>query len=165
MSNQQPVNQHSTAIALLQQFPDQLTELIHDLTPTQLSTAYLVGEWTVAQNVHHIYDSHARGFLNCKLILTEHEPPLKRYQQDAWAQLADGMSADISDSLILIRALHNRWIQLWKSLTDTDYARGGWLPDATKLTTVADLLTLYATHGSLHADQIRKTLAAGGIVR
>lgn len=164
MSNQPLLDQRRTRIIQIQHFPDHLATLVQDLTPTQLTQPYLVGEWSVAQNVHHLFDSHARGFLNCKFILTEHEPQLKRYQQAAWAQLADGMSANIRDSLTLLRALHNRWVRLWDSLADTDYTRGGWLPDATTLTTIDDLLTLYATRGPLHAAQIRKTLAAGGIM-
>ena len=158
-------NEREALLQKLADFPDQLTSLVAGLTLTQLTTVYSLGEWTVAQNVHHIFDSHARGYLNCKLILTEEEPPLKRYQQDAWAQLADGSAADISHSLFLIRALHMRWVVLWQSLTDEQFARGGRLPNATQLTTIADLLAVYVAHGPGHYEQIVQALAAGGVHR
>ena len=48
----------------------------------------------MAQNVHHLVDSHANAYIRCKLILTEEHPALKPYDQDAWAALPDDRFGD-----------------------------------------------------------------------
>jgi hypothetical protein len=92
-------------IERLAHLPELLERVVAGLTPEQLTTRYIENEWTVAQNVHHVFDSHARGYVNGKLILSDENPPLKRYNQDAWALMADAVSADLGASLTLIRAL------------------------------------------------------------
>ena len=149
----------------LAHLPELLERLVAGLTPAQLTTRYIENEWTVAQNVHHVFDSHARGYLNGKLILSDENPPLKRYNQDAWALMADAGSADIGASLTLIRALHARWTVWWRSLSDAEFARTGQLIGAPAPITLDDMLDVYSEHGEGHCQQIIKTLAAGGIER
>lgn len=139
--------------------PAQLEELVGGLTAEQLLARPLAGEWSIAQNVHHLADSHMNSFVRLKLILTEENPPLKPYDQDAWAAIADSDHADISLSLQLLRGLHARWVQVFDSLTDAQWARTGVHAEAGVMTPV-DLLRSYARHGAGHLDQIARTLAA-----
>lgn len=141
------------------ELPAQLEELVGGLTPQQLLARPLAGEWSVAQNVHHLADSHMNSFIRLKLILTEENPPLKPYDQDAWAERADANHPDISLSLQLLRGLHARWAQLFDSLGDAEWARTGVHPES-GIVTPADLLRSYARHGAGHLDQIARTLAA-----
>ena len=152
-------------IESLAHLPELLERVVAGLTPEQLTTRYIENEWTVAQNVHHVFDSHARGYVNGKLILSDENPPWKRYNQDAWALMADAGSADIGASLTLIRALHARWAVWWRSLSDADFARTGQVSGAPAPVTLDGLLDVYAGHGEGHCQQIIKTLAAGGIER
>jgi DinB superfamily len=142
-----------------------LERVVTGLTPEQLITRYIENEWTVAQNVHHVVDSHARGYVNGKLILSDKNPPLMRYNQDAWALMADARSADIGGSLTLIHALHVRWAVWWRSLSEADFARTGQLIGAPAPVSLDGLLDVYLDHGEGHCQQIIKTLAAGGIER
>src|SRR5260370_13918994 len=89
-------------IGRLAHLPELLERVVAGLTPEQLTTRYVENEWTVAQNVHHVFDSHARGYVNGKLILSDENPPLKRSNQDAWALLADAASAANSASITSI---------------------------------------------------------------
>lgn len=141
------------------ELPAQLEELVDGLTAHQLLARPLAGEWSVAQNVHHLADSHMNSFIRLKLILTEENPPLKPYDQDAWAERADSNHPDIALSLQLLRGLHARWVQLFDSLGDAEWARTGVHPEA-GIVTPADLLRSYARHGAGHLDQIARTLAA-----
>lgn len=152
-------------IERLANLPELLERVVAGLTPEQLTTCYIENEWTAAQNVHHVFDSHARGYVNGKLILSDESPPLKRYNQDAWALMADAGIADIGASLTLIRALHARWAVWWRSLSDTDFARTGQVIGAPAPVTLDGLLDVYSGHGEDHCQQIIKTLAAGGIER
>jgi hypothetical protein len=149
----------------LAHLPELLERVVARLTPAQLTTRYIEDEWTVAQNVHHVWDSHARGYVNSKLILSDEKPPLNRYNQDAWALMADAGSADIGASLALIRALHARWAVWWRSLSDVEFARTGQLIGAPAPITLDGMLDVYSGHGAGHCQQIIKTLAAGGIER
>jgi hypothetical protein len=147
-------------IATIAALPARLEALVAGLSAEELTTHYLAGEWTVAQNVHHLVDSHANSYVRCKLILTEERPPLKPYDQDAWAALPDGSAADIADSLAILRGLHARWVRFWEALPETAWERAGDHPENGPMS-LARILQVYAEHGEGHLDQIRRTLAAG----
>jgi len=144
----------------IRRLPAQIEALVSGLNATQLTTHFLAGEWTVAQNVHHLADSHMNSYIRCKLILTEEHPPLKPYDQDAWANLPDAQSADLSTSLTLLQQLHTRWVIFWETLPDDAWSRTGFHP-ANGVVTLDDQLRGYADHGEAHIDQITRTLAAG----
>ena len=106
-------------IAKIRQLPSQLESLVRPLSEAQLNTRFLPNEWTVAQNVHHLADSHMNCLIRVKLILTEEHPTLRPYDQDAWAITPD-YAAPIDDSLTLLRGLHARWALLFESLWDCE---------------------------------------------
>ncbi len=58
-------------IQKIAQLPDQVAELVAPLSPAQLVARPLMPEWSVAQNVHHLVDSHMNSYVRCKLIATE----------------------------------------------------------------------------------------------
>lgn len=146
-------------IAAIAALPDRLEALVAGLSPAELTTPFLAGEWSVAQNVHHLLDSHMNSYIRCKLILTEERPPLKPYDQDAWAALPDGAEADLGASLAALRGLHARWVRFWRALPDEAWAREG-LHAAYGPMSLDAILRSYAAHGEGHLDQIGRTLAA-----
>ena len=81
------------AVEKIRRLPQQLEELVAELAPEELTARPLADEWTVAQNVHHLVDSHINSYVRCKLMATEENPTLKPYDEGAWARLADGISA------------------------------------------------------------------------
>ncbi len=103
-------DQHSQWIDAIDRLPGQLEQLLAGMTPDELTGHFLPGEWTVAQNVHHLADSHMNSYIRCKLMVTEDNPPLKPYDQDAWAALPDAQQPEIQVSLQLLTALHARWV-------------------------------------------------------
>ena len=146
-------------IGKLAMLPGELSQLVMTLTPEQLTTHYLPDEWTVAQNVHHLGDSHMNSVIRLKLILTEDHPTLRPYDQDAWALTPEANSPDLTPSLTLLTGLHARWVQLFSSLSEDQWQRTGFHPENGDVS-VEDLLVSYAAHGEGHLDQIRRTLAA-----
>lgn len=143
----------------IRHLPAQLEELVIGLSVPELTTHFLANEWTVAQNVHHLADSHMNSYIRCKLILTEEHPTLKPYDQDAWAALPDAQSAEISTSLTLLKQLHTRWVTFWETLPEEAWPRTGFHPENGSVT-LEDQLRGYAAHGEVHIDQITRTLAA-----
>ena len=147
------------AIEKIRRLPQQVEELITGLSPQELTAQPLPNEWTVAQNVHHIADSHINSYVRCKLMATEDNPTLKPYDEGAWALLSDGSNAELSDSLALLKALHARWVIFWENLPEDAWQRTGQHPESGAVT-LARQLELYVQHGEAHLDQIRRTLAA-----
>jgi len=143
----------------LRALPDQLEAVVSGLTEQQLTTHFLPGEWTVAQNVHHLADSHMNSFIRLKLILTEDRPTIKPYDQDRWAVVADADHQDVEESLMLLRGLHSRWVRLFESLDESQWSRAAIHPEVGEIT-AESLLISYADHGEAHIDQIQRTLAA-----
>lgn len=146
-------------ITAIDRLPEQLAALVGGLSTRELTTPFLAGEWTVAQNVHHLVDSHANSIIRCKLILTEENPTLKPYDQDAWAALPDASGPDVEVSLAILRGLHTRWVRFWRGLPPEAWGRTGFHPENGPLS-LDSILRAYADHGEAHLDQIRRTLAA-----
>ncbi len=146
-------------IEKIRDFPAQLEAVVQNLSDADLNTHFIEGEWTVAQNVHHLADSHMNSFIRLKLILTEDKPPLKPYLQEKWAELPDSHDLPVASSLALLKGLHERWCVLLEQLQEEDWTRSGMHPEIGAVTP-DDLLRIYAGHGEGHIDQINKTLAA-----
>lgn len=151
--------ERESLIEKLEQFPVVLATAVSSLTTEQLTTSYVEGEWTVAQNAHHLADAHLNGFVRVKLTLTEECPPLKPYDQDLWSAFPDTTNPNIQTSLHILQGLHHRWALLFHGLTDKDWERvGNHLDDG--LVSVAQLLAIYVAHGEAHLTQIQRTLDA-----
>ena len=146
-------------IEQIRRLPDEVEALVGGLTSAQLTTHFLSGEWSVAQNVHHLADSHMNSYVRCKLMATEDNPTFRPYDQDLWAEMPDAKTAELSASLALLRSLHVRWVLFWESLSGAEWQRTGLHPDDGAVT-LAQQLRLYAEHGEAHIDQIARTLAA-----
>lgn len=153
-------DERALLVAKIAALPQQLEKLVRPLSPQQLTARPLAGEWSVAQNVHHLADSHMNSFVRVKLMLTEENPRFKPYNQDAWAELPDASGADIGDSLELLRGLHTRWVRLYADLPEAAWLRTGTNPESGRTYTMEDILRTYAGHGEAHMDQIGRTLAA-----
>ncbi len=146
-------------IQTIQEFPAKLRALVASLSEEDLTTTFLLDEWTVAQVVHHCADSHMNSIIRLKLILTEDTPPLKGYDEKQWAMLVDGNQADLEPSLRLLEGLHTRWVQVWESLTDAQWQRTGIHSELGEIT-LDQLLDIYDDHCKTHIAQIEKVLAA-----
>jgi uncharacterized damage-inducible protein DinB len=154
---QQPFSQKQKEEWLLdiKFLPAELELAVQDLDEYQLHTEYREGGWTVHQLVHHIADSHMNAYMRIKLGLTEDNPAIKPYDQDAWAQLNDTKTLPINVSLTLLHALHQRFYAMIKDLGDDDWERTVFHPEHKKKISVWELLGIYAWHGKHHVAHIK----------
>jgi hypothetical protein len=150
---------HADTIAALREFPQHLASAIASLDDACMTAHPLAGEWSIAQNVHHLADSHMTSYIRCRLIASEINPPLKPYDQDAWAGFADSQTADVSTSLIILQGLHLRWADFFTNLAENDWERVGSHPELGAVSLQRQLIG-YVAHGNEHLDQIARTLAA-----
>ena len=133
--------------------PANLRAAVQGLSPQQLDTHYRPEGWTVRQVVHHVPDSHMNAYIRFKLALTEDEPAIKPYEQQLWAELGDSKSTPIEVSLAMLDSLHERWVQLLRSFTATDWKRTFRHPEL-GLVSLERNLALYAWHGKHHVAHI-----------
>ena len=143
----------STLIAQIADAPGELAAAVQGLTDAQLDTPYRPDGWTVRQVTHHVADSHVNAYIRFKLAVTENNPPVKTYQEAAWAELADARGMPVATSLALLRHLHERWVLWLRSLDASAFARTAQHPDMGSMR-VDDFLQLYAWHGRHHTAHI-----------
>jgi hypothetical protein len=113
----------------IEKAPALLREAVKGLSEDQLDTPYRPGGWTVRQVVHHLADSHINSYIRFKLALTENNPTIRPYDEAKWAELGDSRQP-VGISLMLLEALHVRWVILLRSLLPEDYERTFYHPDS-----------------------------------
>ena len=140
-------------ISQIAEAPSQLRKAVAGLNPEQLNTPYRDGGWTVLQVVHHLPDSHLNAYVRFKLAVTEHEPTIKPYDEVRWAELSDASESDSEVSLVLLDALHRRWILFLRSLKEEQFQRLFHHPEIGVIS-LDRTLALYAWHGRHHIAHI-----------
>jgi hypothetical protein len=141
-------------MANIGQLPADLKSAVSDLSADQLDTAYRSGGWTIRQVVHHLADSHMHAYLRFKWTLTEEKPKIKPYLQDKWAGTADSLLAPPQISLALLEALHQRWLFLMRTMSETDFEKQFEHPESGTWT-LNKMIALYDWHGRHHLAQIQ----------
>ena len=144
-------------IDIIRKFPERLAARVAGLSAEQLTTPYDRGEWTIAQNVHHMVDSHGNSYIRFKRIATEDNPHLAGYDQVAWAKLPDDTGPDLEASLTILRGLHARWCAFLENLPEDAWSRSGYHSENGTVT-LDSLLTTYANHCDGHLAQIQRVL-------
>lgn len=136
----------------LEILPRQLRAAVEGLSDAQLDTPYREGGWTVRQLVHHVADSHMNGYIRSKLALTEDNPTIRPYDQEAWAERPDSR-LPIEVSLQLLESVHLRWVALLRGAPAAAFQRPYQHPEAGAFT-VDTGLSQYAWHGEHHVAHI-----------
>jgi|SRR5665647_367171 len=140
----------------IKRLPSNLEYAIQNLDAAALNTAYRPGGWTIQQLIHHIGDSHINAYTRFKLGLTEENPIIKPYDQDAWAVLSDTQKLPVNISLTLLHALHTRWHQIMLDLSEDQWRRTIHHPEKKADISLWALLKTYAWHGKHHTAHIIK---------
>ncbi|MEJ7626783.1 MAG: YfiT family bacillithiol transferase [Ferruginibacter sp.] len=139
----------------IQTLPMQIEQSISDLDESQLETPYREGGWTVKQLVHHVADSHMNSYIRFKLGLTEVKPAIKTYDEKEWAKMQDTKNLPINISITLLHALHLRWIEILRNMTEGDFKKEVYHPEHKTHMSLWYLLGMYAWHSRHHTAHIR----------
>ena len=113
------------------------------------------------QVVHHVPESHMNAYIRFKLALTEDNPVVKPYDEAEWARLPDVADTPIETSLIMLDALHDRWVRTLGGIDEAGWKRTFQHPDF-GLVKLEGNLALYAWHGKHHVAHITKLRARNG---
>jgi len=128
---------------------------ITNLDEHQLDTSYREGGWTVKQVIHHLADSHMNAYIRSKLALTENNPIIKPYDQDAWAETIENKNLPVNISITLLHALHLKWHELFSNLKPLEWDRTVVHPEYNRQMSLWYILGLYTWHSKHHVAQIQ----------
>jgi len=134
--------------------PDRLEAVLDTLGPDEWVKSYRPGGWTVRQVVHHLPDSHLHGYSRFMFGLAEDGATIRPYAEAGWVEIADSRATPPELSLALLRALHDRWAALLRSLSDEDFRRTVYHPEHGRFLSLDELLGNYAWHGDHHLAQV-----------
>jgi len=149
------------AVADIGALPGHLATAVLGLNEAQLDTPYRPGGWTVRQVVHHVADSHLNAFIRLKLALTEERPTIAAYDEKKFAALAD-VRLPVVVSLELVRSLHARWLAIYGTMTDDDWARTFVHPEYPDPLTLDWQVQMYGWHSRHHVAHITALRAREG---
>lgn len=149
-------------IVRIASLPDRLERALAVFTEDRLDTPYRPGGWTVRQVIHHLPDSHMHGYIRCKFALAEDGPVIQPYAEAVWATLTDTRDAPPEVSIRLLRALHERWVALFRGLSATEFDRTFRHPEHDRSITLDEMVGCYAWHGDHHLAHITGLAAREG---
>jgi len=141
-------------ISQIEEAPVLLRNSVRGLSEAQFDTPYREGGWTIRQVVHHLPDSHLNAYVRFKLALTEDNPTVRPYDETRWAELPDTVATQVGVSLVLLEALHRRWVVLLRAMTEAQWERTFFHPEHKKTFPLDRVLALYAWHGRHHVAHI-----------
>lgn len=149
-------NDISNWIRVIERFPTKVEEELSSLSEQEISKFHhRKGGWSIKQVINHCIDSHMNSFIRFKLALTEDKPTIKPYQEDKWAELTDTIDYTIKESLVLLKALHRRWVFLLGSLGEEEFKRTFIHPEGNEEVSLGTNLYLYAWHCENHLGHIK----------
>lgn len=149
-------------ISTLAEFPSRLEDLVEKLSEIQLNTPYREGGWTIRQVVHHCADSHHHSYIRFKWALTEENPTIKAYDEALWADLFDSRTSPIDLSILHLKAVHGKLVNLLKGLTDADLERTFYHPEGKVFVPLKENIGIYAWHCNHHYEHINQLLIRNG---
>jgi hypothetical protein len=123
------------------------------LSDTHLDTPFRAGGWTVRQLVHHAADSSLNWYIRLKMALTETEPTIKPFDQDAWSALADARTMAPEVSVSILEAVHARMAAVLRSLQPADWSRTMQHPERGRISVDYTLQTTH-WHARHHIAQV-----------
>ena len=145
-------------IQQIAELPAQLTAAARAVGGEGLQLPYRPGGWTGRQVIHHVADSHMNCYFRFRLALTEENPTVRPYDEQAWAELPDVATTPITVSLALLEALHSRWVTLLHHLTEEQWGRTFYHPGYSQTYTLDQALAMYGWHGQHHLAHVKLLL-------
>jgi len=143
---------------VVQDTEPELWRRLVDQAGAHLRTRPEPGEWSVLECLGHMCDSELITSARYRWILSEGEPPLVGFDQDAWAARLDHAEDDPTTLLDYFGVLRRANVVLWRRTSVAARGRIGIHaergPESFEL-----LFRLQAGHGRLHRAQALRALA------
>ncbi|MDN3586578.1 putative metal-dependent hydrolase [Pedobacter aquatilis] len=146
-------------ISEIEALPNQIKNSTAYLSDEELNQTYRPDGWTLRQVIHHLPDSHMNAYIRFKLAVTENTPIIRPYFEERWAETEEAKNGDISISVELLAALHQRLVTFLKTLKTEHFQRTYIHPEHGMEFSLANMLGTYAWHGKHHLAHITNTIS------
>jgi hypothetical protein len=133
--------------------PKRLRKLIKGLKGKQLRFQPSPGKWSIAQIINHLADAELTGAFRLRMMVSQSGSPILAYDQDAWANTMRYEFADVEEKLELFAAVRKSQLDIWNSLSESDWEKFGMHAERGK-ETVERFAQLHAGHDINHLNQI-----------
>jgi len=142
-------------MAVQSELLDAVRELTAGLRDDELARPEAPGKWSILHVVEHLADQELVNAYRVRSIVAEEAPPLRGYDQDLWAAKLRYGAAGLEPVLLELRALRERNLRLYQSLSDAELDRVG-LHSERGPESARRLRSLTAAHDLLHRRQIAR---------
>ena len=132
---------------------------LRGIRPAELDWRPAPGEWSAREVIHHLADSESISAHRLRRLLVEDNPVIQGYDQDAYARQLRYQARPMAPALEAFKAARATTAQLLDTMTDADWQRAGTHTESGPYA-AERWLEIYAAHGEIHAEQIRKNRAA-----
>lgn len=107
----------------IKELPLKVKAELYGLDDEVLDTPYREGGWTIRQLVHHLCDSHMNALIRVKLTLTEDNPTIKPYDENAWTTLGDYEEVSLKNALRMLTTIHQKWSAVLQNMNKKQFKR------------------------------------------
>jgi len=146
------------ALAALAATGRRLQRMAQKLSPKQASSRPAPGKWSAREIVCHLADCELVYGVRYRKILSEQDPALVAFDQDAWAALYEKQR--LKDALAAFLTLRSGNLSLLKSVPKSEWDKSGLHPSYGKLT-LRQLVLHLADHDKNHLANVGGPTAAG----
>ena len=148
-------------IDALRALPDQIEELVQGLSEDALGWRPSPGEWSIKEVCCHLRDSFEIDGERLRHILSENEPFLAAYDQEALAHERDYQNESMPLILTALRAFSGGIAYALEGLSEEQWQRGGRHEERGPIS-VGGYTEQQAEHVRAHLEQIRALQSAPG---
>ncbi|MFQ5520416.1 MAG: DinB family protein, partial [Candidatus Methylomirabilia bacterium] len=115
-------------------------------------------EWSVHEIICHCADSETNAAARIRYLLSEKDPVILGYDQEAWAVTFDYHSHPLEPALAVVEAVRANTVALLRRVPEGAWEREGRHTESGRYT-AEDWLNIYAGHLEEHSRQIERNLA------
>ena len=112
-------------------------------------------KWSIRYILAHLADTEATSVVRLRQVISEDNPTIVPWNQDAWAARTGYDKRTPARALETMRQLREDNFELLSDLAPEAWSRTGNHPERGPLT-VLDLVTIFARHAEAHTEQIHK---------
>lgn|SRR5699024_4940356 len=137
----------------IETYTTRLRKTVDHLNEEELKKTYRDGSWNVRQLVHHIADSQLNMYQRLKLALTDDNPTVPPFDQDAWAVQPD-TTLPVESSIKMLEGINERIVALGNELKEADLKRTFTLRDSGEIavSTKVSKLSWHEEHHLAHIE-------------
>lgn len=115
--------------------------------------------WSIREIICHLADSETAVAMRMRQVISEDNPQMPAWDQDAWTKSLGYEKRKISDAMETFRRLRADNYELLKNQPEAAFSRTG-IHSERGVITLRDLLQGTAEHAESHVGQIQRTRAA-----